>query len=57
MKIKFYAVAFVMVLATVVCVTAFAAEGDACPIHSFFGAIGGFLYNALPWNWHNWAGQ
>ena len=35
------------------------AGGDAsnCPVHGFFASIGGFLYNALPWNWGNWWGK
>lgn len=30
---------------------------ENCPIKGFFNSVGGFLYNALPWNWGNWAGK
>jgi hypothetical protein len=23
----------------------------------FWNSVGGFLYNALPWNWGNWMGH
>ena len=23
----------------------------------FWNGVGGFFYNALPWNWGNWAGK
>ena len=28
-----------------------------CPVHGFFNSVGGFLYNAMPWNWNNWMGK
>ena len=46
----------VLILAAVWCVNAYA-EGTGCPINGFFGSVGGFLYNALPWNWGNWMGK
>ena len=57
MKNKLVVTALLSVMAIIVCSTAYAMGGENCPVHSFFGAIGGFLYNALPWNWGNWMGQ
>ena len=45
----------VVVLAVVCCMNAYADDGSGW--HNFWGAVGGFFYNALPWNWHNWAGK
>jgi hypothetical protein len=36
---------------------AYACGDGSCPVHGFFNSLGGFLYNALPWNWGNWAGK
>ena len=51
---------FVFVLALGYCATAYAG-GDACPVGEawtgFWNSVGGFLYNALPWNWSSWAGK
>ena len=49
----------VLVLAVVVCANAYAGEGCAVSEswHGFWNSVGGFLYNALPWNWGNWAGK
>ncbi len=49
-----------LVLVFAVCVNAYAgdaAAGSTCPVNGFFNSVGGFLYNALPWNWGNWWGK
>jgi hypothetical protein len=33
------------------------AEGSSCSMSGLCNSIGGFLYNALPWNWGNWVGK
>ena len=47
-----------VILAVAVCANAYA---DGCAMsdswHGFWNSVGGFLYNALPWNWGNWAGK
>ena len=51
-------VGLVLVLAVLVCANAYAGlGGENCPVHGFFTSLGGFLYNALPWNWGNWWGK
>lgn len=50
-------VGLVLVLGTVVCLNAYAAEGDVTAWHGFWNSVGGFCYNALPWNWGNWMGS
>ena len=50
-------VGVVLVLAVVFCANAYACTDGSCPVHGFFNSLGGFLYNALPWNWGNWAGK
>ena len=44
----------VLMLAVAWCVNAYAADGSASGWRNFWGAIGGFFYNALPWHWGNW---
>ncbi len=48
-----------LVLAAAWCVSAYAAEGGMAPTawEGFWNSVGGALYNALPWNWGNWAGK
>ena len=48
-------VGVVSVLAIAWCLNAYAADGS--PIQGLFDAIGGFLYNAMPWNWSQWMGK
>ena len=49
-------VGIVFVVAMAFCVSAYAA--DSCPAwNGFWNSVGGFLYNALPWNWGNWVGK
>ena len=53
-------VGIILVLAVAWCMTAYAGDGGgeaADAWNSFWGGVGGFLYNALPWNWGNWAGK
>ncbi len=45
------------IVAAAFCANAFAADGDTCALGGFFNSVGGFLYNALPWNWGNWFGK
>ncbi len=56
MRKRMLLVGFVLVVATAWCMTAYAADGDASAWHGFWNSVGGFFYNALPWNWGNWAG-
>lgn len=44
----------VLVLAVAFCVNAYAGDGQCPHWDGFWNSIGGFLYNALPWNWGNW---
>lgn len=46
----------IFMIATICCVNAYASM-ENCPMNGFFNAVGGFLYNALPWNWGNWLGK
>ena len=52
-------VGFVLFVAAVLCVSAYAADGGAgnSAWTDFWNGVGGFFYNALPWNWGNWAGK
>lgn len=45
----------VLVLALAWSGNAYAMESNAW--NDFWGGVGGFVYNALPWNWGNWAGK
>ena len=49
----------VLVLALAWCVSAYAADnaGSTDAWTGFWNSVGGFFYNALPWNWGNWAGK
>ncbi len=53
-------VSALVVLTLAVCVNAYA-EGNTCAVSNaasgFWNSLTGFLYNALPWNWGNWAGK
>ena len=48
-----------LLLMVVCCVSAFADGGSTSSGtgSGFFNSVGGFLYNALPWNWGNWWGK
>jgi hypothetical protein len=51
-------IGLILMVAVVVCVkNAYAADGDTTAWQGFWNSVGGFLYNALPWNWGNWAGK
>ena len=50
-------VGIVLVLAVVCCASAYAADGGVSPWNGFWNSVGGFFYNALPWNWGNWVGK
>jgi hypothetical protein len=47
------------VLAVTLCLNAYAADGagDVNAWQGFWNSVGGFVYNALPWNWGNWMGH
>lgn len=47
----------VLVLTVAVCSNAYADGGDTTAWQGFWNSVGGFLYNAMPWNWGNWAGK
>ena len=49
-------VGIILVLAAAFCVNAYAADGSSAWT-GFWNGVGGFLYNALPWNWGNWVGK
>ncbi len=55
MKNKSFIIGLFVMTAAVVCTNAYAAE--SCALSSFFGGVGGVLYNALPWNWGSWMGK
>ena len=57
MRKKTFVFGVILVLTVAWCMTAYAADASNSGWHSFFGAIGGFFYNALPWNWGNWFGK
>lgn len=57
MQKKTLLVLAILAIAATVCVSAYAADGEVTAWQGFWNSIGGFLYNALPWNWGNWAGQ
>jgi len=51
-------VGVVLVLAAAWCISAYAADGGASTGWTgFWNSVGGFFYNALPWNWGNWVGK
>ena len=51
-------VGFFVVLAVVLCMNAYAADGGgSSPWVDFWNGVGGFFYNALPWNWGSWVGK
>lgn len=37
---------------------AYAADGGQVTAwQGFWNSVGGFIYNAMPWNWGNWMGK
>lgn len=56
MRKRMMLVGILVVLAAAVSSNAYA-EGGTTAWQGFWDSFGGFLYNALPWNWHNWAGK
>ena len=57
MNKKILMVGIFLVLAVVVSTNAYALGGENCPLQGACNSVGGFLYNALPWNWGNWFGK
>ena len=47
----------ILVLAVVWCINAYAASGEVTAWQGFWNSVGGFLYNAMPWNWGKWMGK
>ncbi len=47
-------IGLILVLAAAWCLNAYAAGGEVTAWNGFWNSVGGFLYNALPWNWGNW---
>ena len=43
-------------LTVMYCMNAYAADGDVSAWSGFWSSVGGFFYNALPWNWGSWMG-
>lgn len=57
MRNKAVVVGLFVMLAVVVCVSAYADNGSGTTAwQGFWNSVGGFLYNVLPWNWGNWMG-
>ena len=50
-------IGLILVLAVAWCMNAYAAGDGASTWHGFWDGVGGFFYNALPWNWGNWWGK
>ena len=57
MQKRMLLVGLILVLALALGVTAYAEEAAKAHGSGFVDAVGGFLYNALPWNWGNWWGK
>jgi hypothetical protein len=51
---KTWIVSLLVLMALVVTVNAFAADGDTTAWQGFWNSVGGFVHNALPWNWSIW---
>ena len=50
----------IFVLVAVCCMNAYAAAatgGEVTAWQGFWNSVGGFAYNAMPWNWGNWWGK
>jgi|GEM_PF-1140447 len=58
MRKKTLMVGVVLILAVAWCASAFADAGTSGTAwNGFWSSVGGFFYNALPWNWGNWWGK
>ena len=58
MRKRSLVVGLFFVFMLVCCMNAYAAMGGECTAwDGFWNSVGGFLYNALPWNWGNWVGK
>ena len=55
MRNKMILTGALLVLAVVFTTNAYA--GDSTAWTDFWNGVGGFINNALPWNWGNWAGK
>jgi hypothetical protein len=50
-------IGLLVVMAAIVCVNAYAADGDVTAWQGFWNSVGGFVHNAMPWNWGGWMGK
>ena len=52
-------IGILLILTVAWCMSAYAADGGSTNTAwtDFWNGVGGFFYNALPWNWGNWAGK
>ncbi len=58
MRKRMWVVGIILVLAVAWCMNAYAADGgEVTAWQGFWNSVGGFFYNALPWNWGNWVGK
>ena len=57
-KSTFVVVGIFLVLAVAWCMNAYAGDGgEVTAWQGFWNSVGGFFYNALPWNWGGWVGK
>lgn len=56
MRKKMLMAGFLLAVALTWAATAYAADGDTTAWQGFWNSVGGFLYNAMPWNWGSWMG-
>ncbi len=52
-----FLVSVLLILAVAWCINAYAADSGTTAWQGFWNSVGGFLYNALPWNWGSWWGK
>ena len=57
MNKKVALVGVILVLALAWSMNAYADAGSPNAWEGFWNSVGGFAYNALPWNWGNWMGK
>jgi hypothetical protein len=59
MRKKALFVGAALLIVSACCVSAYAADagGGTTAWQGFWNSVGGFLYNAMPWNWGSWMGK
>ena len=51
-------IGMILFLTVAWCMSAYADTGAGTTAwQGFWNSVGGFFYNALPWNWGNWVGK